>query len=123
MKEPTSKTLGQREKILALLKERGGRGVLNTELNSMCMRYGARIFELRRQGYQIETIAEGEQIYRFVLKCDVRDARQVDVAVLERPVRTQRHFLTHDRDSGVSLRLPSTPKTAPKQQELFGVSR
>jgi hypothetical protein len=48
--EPTSKPPAQRDRILALLRKRGAAGAMNWELNSYCLRYGARIFELRRLG-------------------------------------------------------------------------
>ena len=59
---------GQRDKILGLLRERGSAGVGNRELNALCFRYGARLFEIRRDGYDVETICEGAGIFRFVLR-------------------------------------------------------
>lgn len=67
MKEPTTKSHGQRDKILAWLRMRGAQGVLNTELNTLCMRFGARIWELRKAGYDIKTEKLDESRFRFVL--------------------------------------------------------
>ena len=65
----TFKSTNQRERILALLIERGPQGVTNVEFNrDVCFRYGARIFELRRQGYRIETVRFGEGLFRFVYR-------------------------------------------------------
>jgi hypothetical protein len=67
MKEPTTKSHGQRDKILAWLRMRGAQGVLNTELNGLCMRFGARIYELRKEGHVIETHKLSEGQFRFIL--------------------------------------------------------
>jgi hypothetical protein len=65
---PHSKTPAQRDRILALLRQRGTAGVTNVELNALgIMRFGARVFELRRQGFNVETRRESETIFRFVL--------------------------------------------------------
>ena len=58
----------QRQKIIDLLIERRELGVRNTELNAICFRYGARIFELRKLGHDIKTVKESDGLYRFVLK-------------------------------------------------------
>ena len=61
------RTPAQRERILRLLRERGPEGVSNVELNQVGYRYGARLWELRKQGFSIQTIREGESLSRFVL--------------------------------------------------------
>jgi hypothetical protein len=53
---------------LALLQAAGPTGVTNLVLNEIAFRYGGRLFELRKQGYDIETKAEGESVFRFILK-------------------------------------------------------
>jgi predicted AAA+ superfamily ATPase len=58
----------QREKILEILQERGHEGVRNTELNNVCFRYGARIYELRKMGHKIKTVNEARGLFRFVLE-------------------------------------------------------
>ncbi len=65
---PTSRSPNQREKIVNLLRERGPTGASNRELNSLCFRYGARIWELRRAGYDVVTLREGNGAFRFVLR-------------------------------------------------------
>jgi hypothetical protein len=67
MSEPVAKRDGQRDKILCWLRMRGHEGVLNTELNELCMRFGARIYELRKAGYKIETRKLDDRRFRFVL--------------------------------------------------------
>ena len=64
----TERRENQRDRILALLQAAGARGVTNRALNEVCFRYGGRLFELRQQGWEIETVCEGESVYRFVLK-------------------------------------------------------
>ncbi len=68
MTGPTTKAPNHREQILALLQERGCRGIANDELNQICFRYGARIYELRQQGHWIETVRFGEGLFRFVYR-------------------------------------------------------
>lgn len=57
----------QKERILSLLRARGPAGVTNLELNNICFRYGGRIFDLRKEGWQIETRQESEGVFRFIL--------------------------------------------------------
>jgi hypothetical protein len=63
-----SKTLSQRDHILRLLRERGPAGISNFELNKVCLRFGARIFELRRLGFSIRTKNTGGGRFLFVLE-------------------------------------------------------
>jgi hypothetical protein len=58
---------GQRGRILELLQERGTEGATNIELNEICFRYGARLWELRRAGHNIRTENLGDGLFRFVL--------------------------------------------------------
>lgn len=59
----------QRDRILALLQQAGERGVSNLLLNEVCFRYGARLWELRKEGWDIDTVKVGDDgVYRFVLK-------------------------------------------------------
>lgn len=55
----------QARKILALLKRKAK--VTNRELNQICFRYGARIYDLRKLGYVIETNREGLGYFSFKL--------------------------------------------------------
>lgn len=61
--------------ILKLLKQAGPRGLTNLELNEICFRYGGRLFELRQEGFEIETKAEGAGVYRFTFKGE-KEAQQ-----------------------------------------------
>jgi hypothetical protein len=51
--ELTDVKLTQKQRVLRALRAAGPQGVTNAQLNSICFRYGARIFELRREGYDI----------------------------------------------------------------------
>ncbi len=57
------------ERVLNLLQQRGKTGATNAEL-IVCggYRYGARIFELRRAGWEIETLSADGGLFRFILK-------------------------------------------------------
>jgi len=54
------------QKVLELLRSRKN-GAMNTELNRICFRYGARIADLRAKRYIIETKREGEGLYSYKL--------------------------------------------------------
>jgi hypothetical protein len=60
-----------------LLRERGRAGVTNLELNTVCFRYGARIWELRKQGFAVETRREGDSVFRFVLHTEPQAPREI----------------------------------------------
>lgn len=60
--------------MLTLLRNRGATGVTNFELNEVCLRYGARLFELRRGGFVIETRRASETEFRFVLTSEPESA-------------------------------------------------
>jgi len=70
-KLPPPRTSGQRQRILALLRERGSRGVLSSELYEFPWKFGrcpgSRICELRKQGYAIEGEPRGKWDHRYWL--------------------------------------------------------
>jgi len=49
----TQRRVSNRDKVLAYLKDH--HTVTNVDLNAICFRYGARILELRAEGYDIQT--------------------------------------------------------------------
>ncbi len=57
------------ERVLQLLQQRGKVGATNAEL-IVCggYRYGARIFDLRQAGWDIETLSADGGLFRFILK-------------------------------------------------------
>lgn len=55
-------------KVLNALMAAGPTGVLNTYLNVICYRYGARIHELREAGWAIERESAGPGVYRYTLR-------------------------------------------------------
>lgn len=63
-----SRPLSKEERILRLLKRRGRFGASNRELNSICFRYGARIFDLRKDGHNIRTMRDSAGAFRFILE-------------------------------------------------------
>lgn len=56
----------QAARILKLLQQK--RSVTNTELNGIAFRYGARIFDLRKQGYKIisSQVKKGVWVFTYV---------------------------------------------------------
>jgi hypothetical protein len=66
--------------ILKLLKEAGARGLTNVQLNEICFRYGGRLFELRKAGFEIETKAEGAGVYRFIFRGKKQAQRELTFA-------------------------------------------
>lgn len=56
-----------RDRVLAALVAAGPRGVTNTELNTICYRYGARLFELKTD-WVIEREAVVGGVYRYILR-------------------------------------------------------
>jgi hypothetical protein len=54
-----------RDRVLNMLKYFGATGVKNTELVKETQRFGARILELRKAGYRIETVKQGPGIYLY----------------------------------------------------------
>ena len=58
--------LSQKDKILKLLLP--GKPVHMSRLNAICYRYSARLWEIRRRGYKIDTIQHGvgDFSYRLV---------------------------------------------------------
>ena len=59
-----SRLSGQKLKIVQRLRQGPA---LNTELNSICYRYGARIFELRKAGFEIEKAFVEPGVFRYSL--------------------------------------------------------
>lgn len=55
----------QASRILRLL--RSERTVTNKQLNRICFRYGARIFELRREGWNIQKESLGRGLFQYWL--------------------------------------------------------
>jgi hypothetical protein len=69
MNEEAKRRANNKAKVLQLLKQKGQAGATNVELvHTGGLRYGARIFELRNDGYQIQTIPVEGGVFRFVLK-------------------------------------------------------
>ena len=56
-----------KERVLARLLAASTAGVLNTDLNTICYRYGARVFELIREGYRIERSHVAKGVWRYTL--------------------------------------------------------
>lgn len=63
-----SRPLTKEERVLRLLKRRGRFGASNRELNSICFRYTARIYDLRKDGHTIRTMRDSAGLFRYILE-------------------------------------------------------
>jgi len=59
-----------KDRILEALRAAGATGCTNHELNVISYRYGARILDLRKAEYRIDSIHEHDGTWRFVLRTD-----------------------------------------------------
>lgn len=58
-----------KDRVLDLLQKRGSRGASNGDLLGVGgFRYGARLFELRKEGWDIETVQGDAGAFTFVLR-------------------------------------------------------
>lgn len=87
----------QRTRILLLLQEAGELGVTNAELNSVCFRYAARVFELRRDGHRIETVEVKRGLFKFVLSSP-QPNRSVGEAKRDMTPPTERDLFAEARE-------------------------
>jgi hypothetical protein len=71
--------MSQSDKIIELLLDRFPRYITNFEANNICFRYGGRIHELRKKGWQIENVQS-------------KDNRQEWRAWLESPIRLEEPY-------------------------------
>ncbi|MGM7720645.1 hypothetical protein [Metabacillus sp. Hm71] len=71
----------QREQILNKLRDAGDKGVTNTELLEIAIRYTARLHELYQQGYIIETVSINDGVYNYILKGEPEGETSVSAAV------------------------------------------
>jgi hypothetical protein len=64
----TARRVNNFDKALALLRERGQAGATNAELlETAGYRYGARLLEIRRAGWEVESRHEQDGRWRFIL--------------------------------------------------------
>lgn len=68
--ESKTRQPSQKEHILKVLKAADEAGVLNTDLNDIMLRYGQIIYELRCEGYQIQTKNISNGIVKYTLLSD-----------------------------------------------------
>ncbi|MBB0995720.1 hypothetical protein G6024_01105 [Dietzia maris] len=62
-KKPRHHPQSTHARILKLLQKQ--RSATNRQLNTITFRYGARIHDLRREGYVVDTVREHDGLYRF----------------------------------------------------------
>lgn len=69
-KETKERTSSQRDRIINLLKHAGDKGVLNTQLSKVALRYNARIQELYVRGYKIDSVELAGGITKYILRSE-----------------------------------------------------
>lgn len=75
-KEKADKRINHKDLILTALLNAGEAGCTSEELNKICFRYSGRIFDLRKDGWEIKTLARtGTELARFVCKGKYADAK------------------------------------------------
>ena len=60
-----ARRLSAKERVLLRLQ---AGPALNTELNDICFRYGARILEIRAEGHRIDREPLGRGVFRYTLR-------------------------------------------------------
>lgn len=65
--ETQVRAASQRQTILEMLRENGSRGVTNTVLTGIALKYGSRLHELYKQGYVIDRVDEGGGKVKYIL--------------------------------------------------------
>jgi hypothetical protein len=74
----TARRVNNFDKALTLLRARGQAGVTNAELlEAAGFRYGARLLEIRRAGWHVESRHEHDGQWRFILHGPANPGQQV----------------------------------------------
>lgn len=76
LKESKSRLNSQKETILKMLQEAGDNGVPNTKLRRVALRFTSVIHQLKKVGYIIEVVSDGDGVYRYVLKGKTEPAKE-----------------------------------------------
>jgi len=92
LSEPPSRAPAQRQRVLDLLRERGAAGATNRELNQIGFRYGARLWELKRQGFSIRTDRLTDTLFRFVLLAEPQQPKLLPSYRRKRPASQRSLF-------------------------------
>lgn len=67
-KESKDRAPSQKVAILETLREAGSKGVTNTDLKNIAIRFSAVTNQLQLDGYDIELVNEGSGVVRYILK-------------------------------------------------------
>lgn len=66
-RDDSSRFNRQQALIIALLKLRGKEGATGPELMQIAHRFGGRLLEIRKMGYEVEVKSEGGGVFRYTL--------------------------------------------------------
>jgi hypothetical protein len=84
LKESKARQSTQKETVLKMLQEAGEQGVTNTKLRRVALRFTSIIHLLKKDGYIIETVSDGDGVYRYVLKGKtepVKESSALDILI------------------------------------------
>lgn len=76
LKESKARVKSQKETIIEMLQESGDNGVPNTKLRRVALRFTDVIYQLKKDGYIIEVVSDGDGVYRYVLKGKTEPAKE-----------------------------------------------
>jgi len=82
-KETKQRTDSHKHRILMLLRSAGDKGILNTELSKIALRYNARLQELYVEGYKIESQELGGGLTKYILKSEPETKQDKPKSALE----------------------------------------
>ncbi|EOO11338.1 hypothetical protein [Bacillus cereus] len=69
-------SLSQSERILDALRVAGTKGLTNVQLSDIALRYGGYLGRLYEKGYEVNTISEGSNVYRYILVSEPETERE-----------------------------------------------
>lgn len=105
----------QKQTVLRMLEEAGPEGVTSNQFYAACLpRFGARIFELKKDGLNVIKEPAEQGHFRYILVSHGRPEREADHPGLGRPVQSGAHLhrepvTAHDGTS----RCGSSPAMSP----------
>ena len=98
LKESKSRLNSQKETILKMLQEAGDKGVPNTKLRQVALRFTGVIHKLKKDGYIIEVVSDGDGVYRYVLKGKTEPSKEESALdILIQAIEDEGGIVTVDR--------------------------
>lgn len=107
----------QKQTVLRMLEEAGPEGVTSNQFYAACLpRFGARIFELKREGFDVIKEPAEQGHFRYILVSHGRSQREADHPGEVRPVVSGAHLhREHSMAHGETPRSGSGPADPPAE--------